>query len=455
MRGKRLLRKLQGLLGDRELIYVGPRGVDALPLMPLGSLESVFSLIAPAGPGLSDTCMETISGVRPDLNDYSLDDDGSEAAIRFREALLAKLSRPSAVVPYSSSRTLSQSWLMTQERALLLGLFYEQQSCFDYKPWVESELRRWGIPTIPWTYVRALDSPSVIDSLDRSTPMAVRWPRSRGGAGIWLVRSRGDLDSIPEPPLGERFFCVAPYFEATVSVNVNACVFADGEVSIHGSSIQLVGIEICTSRPLGYAGNDFASIADLPINALQGLDSMARSLGSWLARHGYLGAFGFDALILGDRVLFVELNPRFQASSAVASRLDGALDRPDQYLNHIAAFLGLGAPDQLGLPDLVKEQEPLSHIVVYNGQGLPVTIGQSVDLGGLDVGLLPDPRVTIEPQGTLAAILWNGRVTDTGRELWDDASTAVQTTLKCFSIERKREERLSVPSHSENVDPCR
>jgi hypothetical protein len=401
--------------------------------MPLGSLGAIFSLIAPTGSGVSETCIEAISGMRVDLNDYSLDNDASETATRFREALLAKLSRPSAVVPYSPSRILSQGWLTAQNTVLPLGLFHEQQSCFDHKPWVESELGRQGIATIPWVYVRTLGSPKVIDLLDRCAPIVARLPRSRGGAGIWLIRDRKDLDGIAEPSPVDGLFCVAPYFEGAISLNVNACVFPGGEVSIHGSSVQLVGIEMCTPRPLGYAGNDFASIADLPIEALQGLDSMTRSVGSWLARHGYLGAFGIDALVLRDRVLFVELNPRFQASSAVASRFDDALSRPDQYLNHIAAFLGLEAADRLTLPELVKQQEPLSQILIYNGRGEPVSLPQRPKLQGRDIRLLPAPGVVILPQGTLAAIMWNGRVTETGRELQKEASTAVLNLLECFS----------------------
>jgi len=449
MDARRRLRQIQRLLQNRELIYIGPRGTDALPLEPLGSLGAVFSLIAPIGSGLFENCMEIISGVRKDLNGYSLDDDRSEFAAQFREALFAKFSRLSAVVPYSPSRTLSQGWLMARDIALPLGLFHEQQSCFDYKPWVESELKGRGIATIPWTYVRTLGSSSVTGPLDQGIPIVVRWPRSRGGAGIWLIRDREDLDSVVEPPLSESLFCVAPYFEAAVSVNVNACVFPGGKVSIHGSSVQLVGIKVCTPRPLGYAGNDFASIADLPTEALQNLDSMTRSLGSWLADHGYLGAFGFDALVVEDRVLFVELNPRFQASSAVASQLDYALGRPDQYLDHIAVFLGLGVADRLTLPELVREQKPLSHVIVYNDSGGTVALRQKPGLEERGIRLLPAPGVVVEPQGTLAAILLNRRVTNTGRELREDAHTAVLDLLKSFSPTER--ESGEAPSSSDDL----
>jgi hypothetical protein len=440
MDAKRRLRQIQRLLRGRELIYVGSRGTDALPLTQLDSLGYIFSLIAPTRSGVSETCLEDMSKVRVDLNGYSLDDDDSEPAARFREALFARLSRPSAVIPYSPSRTLSRGWLVARDTVLRLGLFYEQQSCFDHKPWVESELGKWGIATIPWTYVRTLPpsqrTNGIADLFDGVAPFVVRWPRSRGGVGVWLVRDQEDLDSVTAPPPGEGIFCVAPYFEAAVSVNVNACAFPEGEVSIHGSSVQLVGIDVCTSLPLGYAGNDFASIKELPIKALWDLDSMTRSVGSWLVRHGYLGAFGLDALVLGNRVLFVELNPRFQASSAVASQLDKALDRPNQYLAHIAAFLGLGAADQLSLPELVKKQEPLSHIMLYNRRDGSVTLQQRPE--GRDIRLLPASNAIVKPLATLAALLWNGRVTETGRELRDEPTKAVLELQRFFSPAENR-----------------
>ncbi len=433
MNARRRWQRIRELLGDRDLIYVGPRGEDALPLLPLGSQEYVFSLIAPAESGAPETCLEMATGVRVDLNDYSLDDDWSPPASQFRAALLARFSESCAVIPYSPSRTISRGWLTARDTVLPLGLFYEHQACFDYKPWVESELGNWGVATIPWTYVHSLSSSRVTELLGGDSPVVVRWPRSRGGAGIWLIRDREELAGVAEQSPGEGLFCVTPYFASAISVNVNACVFPGGSVSIHGSSVQLVGIEICTPRPLGYAGNDFATIAELPPKALCSLDMLTRTVGAWLSRHGYLGAFGVDALVIEDRVLFVELNPRFQASSAVASRLDDARDRPDQYSDHIAAFLGLGASDQLTLTELVKEQEAVSQVMLYNSGEEPVNLQQRPELAGGEARLLPASGVFVEPRGLLAAILWKGRVTETGGELREEVGAAVGNLRESFS----------------------
>ena len=430
----RRINQIQRILRKRELIYFGPRGIDASPLTCFDSLGAVFSLIAPIESGVAETCLESATGVRMDLNRGTLDDNPSTLAVRFREALFARLSRPNAVIPYSPVRTLSHGRLTAKDTSLPLGLFHEQQSCFDHKPWVEQELGKCGLATIPWEYVGTLESSRVFDLLDQGAPFVVRMPQSRGGSSIWLIRNRDDMDDIFELEPREGLFCLAPYFESATSVNINACVFRGGEVSVHPSSVQLVGVDVCTSRTLGYAGNDFASISEISKKALKCLDSMTHSIGAWLANRGYRGAFGFDALVLGDRVMFVELNPRFQASSATACQLDRTIERTDQYVNHISAFLELGAPDRLSLLELVREQEPLSHIVVYNKRSEAVALHQRPKLGTKSsIQLLPAPGIVVEYQGILASILWKGGVSRNGRDFDEDAGSAVLELLQGFS----------------------
>ncbi|MFY9821801.1 MAG: ATP-grasp domain-containing protein [Thermoanaerobaculia bacterium] len=377
--------------------------------------------------------MEESTQIRVDLNDYSIDSDHSDLAVQFRKCLLGSLARPSAVISYAPTRTLSKACFLAVDTALPLGLFYEHQACFDYKPWVESELRRCGIPIVPWIYTGSLQSAEVRNFLDQGSPIVVRWPRSRGGSGIWLVRDQGELQEIPEKVPTEEFICISPYIASALSVNVNACVFSGGSVTLHATSVQLVGIKECTSRLLGYSGNDFGLVAELPEKVLRELDSTARVLGIWLAEHGYLGAFGFDALIVEDSVLFVELNPRFQASSEVGYRIDERLGRADQYMNHIAAFLGCAAEDELSLAELVQRQGVLSHIVIYNKKGTAVALHKETSLERMEARLLPNPGVVVQPNGILAAILWSGSVTETGRELSNEVGRAVVNLSEKFS----------------------
>src|SRR5205085_7226763 len=113
----------------------------------------------------------------------------------------------------------------------------------------------------------------------------------------------------------DELMAVAPYMAKAVPLNVGACAFADGAVSVHAPSVQLIGLPECTEQRFGYCGNDFGAVAALERAGLDTLDTMVRSAGRWLVERGYRGAFGLDALIDGPDVLLTEINPRFQGSS--------------------------------------------------------------------------------------------------------------------------------------------
>ena len=424
--------ELERSLGNRALVYVGPRGLDALPLMGLHNLEAVFGLIAPSGLDLHERCLEEISGIRVELNSYSLDEDDSPPSELLRRELYARFARPCAVVAYAPSQTLTRGWLMGGGAAIPLALFFEKQTCFDFKPWVERELQTLGVQTIPWTYSHSLESSSAMEPLLEGRSVVVRLPRSRGGLSVWLVSSPDELASLAVALAPARLVCVGPYLESDFSVNVNACVFRCGATTIHGASVQLVGVEPCTTRALGYAGNDFGAITALSGTALGELDSLTRLVGRWLASQGFIGAFGLDALVRGDDVTFVELNPRFQASSAMAAMIDDALERPNQYLNHVAAFIGLDPADSLSLGDLVRKQGSHAQAMVYNRDSDPVSMVSPPAAPFLQARLLPRPEIVVNPQAILAALWFEHMITTTGYDLSAVAAEAVHQVRACF-----------------------
>jgi hypothetical protein len=344
-----------------------------------------------------------------------------------------RLARPCAVVAYAPSRTLTRGWLMGGGSAIPLALFFERQTCFDFKPWVERELQALGVRTIPWTYSRSLESSPAMELLREGASVVVRLPRSRGGLSVWLVNSPDELSSLAVSLAAEPLVCISRYLGSDFSVNVNACVFRCGATTIHGTSVQLVGVEPCTTRALGYAGNDFGAITALSEAALGELDSLTRRVGRWLAAEGFVGAFGLDALVRGgSEVTFVELNPRFQASSAIAAMIDDALDRPNQYLNHVAAFVGLSPADSLPLGNLVRNQGSYAQAMVYNRDLGSVSM-VSTPAAPLRARLLPRPKIVVNPQAILAALFFEEKITNTGYDLSAAAAEAVRQVRACFA----------------------
>ncbi|QQG48240.1 MAG: ATP-grasp domain-containing protein [archaeon] len=413
-----MISEIDGRLGRRKLIWFGIRGADAVPLLELQQFREVFSIIAPLQ-SLSverETCLENMKKERPDLDRYSVDDDTTIQASEFRRALFEALSEPSAVVPYTTGGFITAAYYPRWETTEYLGLFNERREAFTYKPWVESELVKLGVPTVPWRYVKDEDRTRLIEALELG-PVVVRTSRTDGGVGVGLIHDKKGL-SQHLPDHADGFIAVAPFLHPNIPLNVNACVFKDGTVSLHSPSLQLIGVPSCTSRTFGYCGNDFARIRELPANILDSLEEIVLKTGRWLASVGYLGAFGVDAIVHDAKVLLAEVNPRFQGSSALSASLDAELDRPDVFLCHIASFQGLTPPPIDHLRDLASSQGRVSQVIIHNCT--PSTL-ERTDNGTLEGPnrylIVPQKGIGIKPNAVLAKVYVDESVTQDGLSL--------------------------------------
>lgn len=413
-------------IADRRLLWVGTRGTDAQPLLQIEQFGGVFGLIAPLGvpswPANDEICLERLSGERIDLDSYRIDDDRSRHIRELHQRLKKALTPRTLIAAYRPTAFLAAAYYPRMEHATYLGMFHGLQAAFEHKPWVETELRALGVPTIPWRYFSASDRKVMLERTAEQS-CVLRANYSDGGAGLTLSPAGEDRSAcLPEHSGG--FLAIAPMLEPSVPLNVSGCVFADGTVTVRHPSIQLIGIPSCTTRRFGYCGNDFASVAAvLDRGALGRFETVARRSGTWLHQHGYVGAFGLDALLYGDDVCLTEINPRFQGSSAAASSIASALGHPDIYLDHLSATLGLKAPEQPSLHEQARAQAAhkrrLSQVVCYNTLGPRRRRDGAVvpDLDYGDIKGAAESRVLIRPNAMLFKIFVQDGVTQSGSEL--------------------------------------
>jgi len=418
--------EIERIIGRRKLIWFGTRGEDAAPLLSIRQFAECFSLIAPLGSiGVREICLEKVRGERVDLDNYTPDLDTSPEADELHLGLYTAVGEPSVVAVYRPTAFFTSVYFPRADTVQYLGLFHERQVAFEHKPWLETELQRVGVKVLPWQYYGDDDRQRLSERLSRG-PQVIRTSRSDGGIGLRVVRDEAELHAL-WPAHRDRFVAATDYLSPSIPLNVNGVVFGDGSVSLHGPSLQLIGIAGFTSLPLGYCGNDFAAVKDLDPEFVAQLESIALGAGQWLARHGYLGAFGVDALVSGGEVFLTEVNPRFQGSSSVAAEIDRRMDRPDMFLENIAAFLGLEAPRRRPLVELVASQAPLAHVVPHNLLAGPVEMAEPTAFGqrAATWQLIPANGIAVLPDAILARAVYEHSITNDGFHLNGDLAAEI------------------------------
>lgn len=428
-----LLRRVSDRVGDRSLVFVGTRGDDAEGLADVPQLSGVYSLIASirSRSRIRSVALEDLTGQRVDLDTFDIDQNlADEAVIELRREVLGSLTRDSVVVTYRPSLFLSSICFASQAHCEYAGLFHAEQAAFEHKPFVESALRAEGVQGIPWVYVADEDQPDALAILDRG-PAVLRRSRSTGGTGLVQIESPSELGNA-WPVERESFVSVAPFVKG-VPTNVSGVVWRDGGITLHCPSVQLVGVEHLTQRPFGYCGNDFGAVRNLEPAAVREMERIALVVGRWLSSKGFLGAFGVDFLVDGPTALFVELNPRLQGVTHLACQWASATERSCVLLEHLAASLGLSAPEAEPLESQLSEVDHMAHLVVHR---LPESepfdparlVSSLVDCDGVDrVDVRWRPGVELLVGATVARASLTMDATINGFTLVPEVETLVRT----------------------------
>ena len=417
--------RLSDKIGNRKLVWFGIRGQDAASLLGFGQFQECFAMTAPLGAASlgNDISLEALTGSRVDLDRHDIDLDTREVVRHLRRMLLASLNSESVLCPYRAYYFTSNVHFACSETAELLGLFKERQIPFEHKPWVESNLRAEGVRTIPWRYFAEERRHHLANLLDKG-PIVLRASRSSGGTGVALARTPEQIDSRWEPS-PDSLIAVAPFLQDATPINVGACVFPDGTVTVHPGSYQLIGLPECTNRDFGYCGNDISLFKQLPDEIVDQVDEMTRTVGRWMGRMGYVGAFGLDCLVQGDDVYFSEVNPRFQGSTALSTAACAEAGLPDVLLDHLAAFLGVD-PDPSSAPLTLREWNGVmpdrAQVILHNLTDVDVTLANPMGLipprnSPVTTELVPLDGSRVEPGAILCRVVVEAPVSTSGYEL--------------------------------------
>lgn len=445
-----LVARVENLIGSNALVWCGLRGDDARSLADLSQFAAAFSIVSRyAGrPGVEALALEDLSGERPDLELWNIEDhleDGSVAS--FRECILRQLSGDAVLMPYRPSEFISSIVFSRRGNCRDLGRFGGLQGAFEHKPWAETSLADLGVRTLRWAY---LVDPSQLNGLKigPENPVVVRPSRTSGGNGLLLCERAEDIiNSWPAGPDG--LVSVAPYMANALPVNVGAVVWHGG-VTVHHASVQLIGVEPAVERPFGYAGSDFGRAKYIDATALDDVEQIVREVGGWLGRFGYRGAFGVDLLVTDNEASFVEVNPRFQGSTALSCLMDSEAGEPCLMIEHLAATLGVSYPTTSKSLRKIAESQPERATVIVHHRGPTAALVDPVALRAaakkpetmIELEVVPETNVKVQPGAVITRLTTDTVVSDDGYQLrdgWSDVVEQIQCSVRptiCCDKER-------------------
>lgn len=107
-----------------------------------------------------------------------------------------------------------------------------------------------------------------------------------------------------------EIYLLAPNIQHSYSVNIHALIGKN--IAFTSPSIQIIENE---DNRMVYHGADFIEYRNIPIEIKNKIIELSRQICEKLQCMGYKGILGIDYLIEGDHVYFLEINPRFQAST--------------------------------------------------------------------------------------------------------------------------------------------
>lgn len=168
------------------------------------------------------------------------------------------------------------------------------------------------IPTLPAITISAsnLSFQNIEHCLCYSEKYVVQKNKSSGGFGTYILSAdNGMLTELRQNP--HTLFIVSPYIPKGFSVNVNA-IIGQNDIIVFPPSVQIS--EVNKERIL-YHGADYLAADFIQESDLRKLQKYTDIILSHVKLLGYLGIIGIDFIITPDEIYFLEINPRYQASS--------------------------------------------------------------------------------------------------------------------------------------------
>lgn len=200
------------------------------------------------------------------------------------------------------------------------------------------ELKQWAakyISVLPYQMIfgRVCSLSNLRALFPNQEYVVIQRDSSCGGEGTFLIPLK--QQQLPALPIEADELCIVTAFQAnSISVNIHAVLYPEQTV-LFPPSIQIIDQE---HVKLEYLGADFSSYCTVCAKEQKLVLETANAICGSLRRLGYRGVCGIDLLLANEACYFMEINPRFQASTALLNRYLLQFGVPSVQEYHIDAF---------------------------------------------------------------------------------------------------------------------
>lgn len=173
-------------------------------------------------------------------------------------------------------------------------------------------------------------------TLKENERYVVQDPLSSGGLGTYLVdvdEVQFAVDSIANTGHSDRIL-ISKYYDENIPLNMHAVVFED-EILLLMPSVQII---VENNGKLLYRGCDYVCYQDISQKYRDAFAISVNRLCQQLQSAGFRGVIGFDVILTGGQVLFLEANPRFQASTNPLNKMLVSFGLPSIHELHMQSF---------------------------------------------------------------------------------------------------------------------
>ena len=159
----------------------------------------------------------------------------------------------------------------------------------------------------------------------------IQQPVGFGGVGTFILEKSNNIVNMLK---SDVTYSISAYVEAASPIN-NTFMISDNYIHVFNGSFQLIN----SDKELTYNGWDFNLYNKLSNSSKKKIYDQTLIIAKKLQLLGYRGVGGVDYLLKDDQLYFMEINPRFQASSEELDKMLIEQGYPSIFeLNYLAFY---------------------------------------------------------------------------------------------------------------------